>query len=100
MVIRTRKAKFEPWLIRPEKSGLAHGHSDQESQVWTMVNWTKKSQVWTMVPFRLDWTKYNRLSLEDGTNPTFRGPIDHGRQLDQEKSIGPWKEYWKKYYYV
>jgi hypothetical protein len=34
--------------------------------------------------FRLDWTKYNR-KMEDGPNPTFRGPNDHG-QLDQEKS--------------
>jgi hypothetical protein len=35
--------------------------------------------------FRLNWTRYNRLSLEDGPNLTFHGHLDHG-QLDQEKS--------------
>jgi hypothetical protein len=49
---------------------LEHGQLDQE-----------RLHLWS---FRLDWTKYNRLSLEDGPNPTFRGPIDHGH-LDQEK---------------
>jgi hypothetical protein len=50
----------------------------------TMVNWTRKMTFgpWS---FRLNWTRYNRLSLEYGPNPTFHGHLDHG-QLDQEKS--------------
>jgi hypothetical protein len=45
----TISLNFCTWLFGPEKPGLDHGHSDQESQIWTMVNWTKKSHVWTMV---------------------------------------------------
>jgi hypothetical protein len=35
--------------------------------------------------FRPDWNRYNRLSLEDGQNPTFLGYLENG-QMCQEKS--------------
>jgi hypothetical protein len=52
MVIRTRKAKFAPWLFEPEKPDLDHAHSDQESHIKSQIldhgHLEPKGQVWTM----------------------------------------------------